>query len=91
MACTTEYNVSSNEDTITEAADVIYRRRDMEELDGRLRKIGCGLEPIDFSAGTHPYDLLFDRAPYGQSGRPHIKLELGGHICTSMLLVAVKG
>jgi SAM-dependent methyltransferase len=88
---TTEYNVSSNEDTITEAADVIYRRRDMEELDGRLRRIGCGLEPIDFAAGTHPHDLLFDTQPYGQSGRPHIKLELGGFICTSMLLVAVKG
>lgn len=88
---TTEFNVSSNDDTISEAPDVIYRRRDLEELDGRLRRIGCALEPIDFDAGTHRFDLLFDTQPYCQSGRPHIKLELGEFICTSILLVAVKG
>jgi SAM-dependent methyltransferase len=88
---TTEFNVASNDDTIREGVACIYRRRDFEELDHRLRRIGCGLEATDYNSGAHPYDLLFDRQPYYSAGRVHIKLELDGHICTSALLVARKG
>jgi hypothetical protein len=88
---TTELNVASNEDTVFEGTSCIYRRRDLEELDHRLRRIGCGLEEIDYNPGAHPYDLLYDVPPYYQGGRVHIKLELDGHICTSVLLVARKG
>jgi 2-polyprenyl-3-methyl-5-hydroxy-6-metoxy-1,4-benzoquinol methylase len=87
---TTEFNVSSNDATIAEGNDCIYRRRDIQQLDGRLRLIGCGLEPIDFEPGTHHHDLAFDRAPYYHSGYAHIKLEIAGFICTSMLMVARK-
>lgn len=88
---TTEFNVASNDDTITEGPSCIYRQRDLLDLDRRLRRIRCGLEPMDFEAGTHPYDLNYDVAPYFGPGRVHIKLELDGHICTSFLLIARKG
>jgi Methyltransferase domain len=88
---TTEYNVSSNTDTITTGNDVIYRRRDLEWLDRRLRARGCGLASMDLNPGDHPYDLACDYPPYASHGRPHIKLWLGGFICTSVLLIIQKG
>lgn len=88
---TTEYNVSSDTETVSEGSACIYRKQDMDILDRRLRKIGCGIEKINFDAGTHPYDLLYDTPPYYSDGTVHIKLELDGHICTSMLIVARKG
>lgn len=88
---TTEINVTSNDDTIETGDNVLYRKRDMEALDYRLRKIRCGLEPIDFDAGTHPFDLNYDPEPYFSGGSVHIKLHIGSHICTSMLVVARKG
>ena len=87
---TTEFNVSSATHTITEGQDVIYRSSDMEVLGKRLKQIGCTLEPIDYDPGSHPYDLAHDSQPYGHSGRAHIKLEFGGYVCTSMLVVATK-
>jgi hypothetical protein len=88
---TTEYNISSNGDTLAAGQDVLYRRRDIEELDRRLRLKSCGCEAVDFNPGTHPYDLDFDRPPYYSTGRKHIKLECRGYVCTSILLVIQKG
>lgn len=88
---TTEYNVASNDETIEEGPSCIYRRRDLEELDRRLRRQQCGLEPMDFEPGNHKFDLQYDIPPYFRPGRVHIKLELDGHICTSFLLIAHKG
>jgi hypothetical protein len=88
---TTEFNVASNEATLSEGDSVIYRRRDIEDLDRRLRRTGCGLSRCDFYAGDHRHDLDFDVPPYGGSERSHVKLLLGGHITTSMLLIAHKG
>jgi len=88
---TTEYNVSSNDGTITEGPNCIYRRRDLEDLDRRLRLIGAGIEAMDFDAGTHEYDLNYDVPPYFVPGRKHIKLAMDGHVCTSFLLVIRRG
>lgn len=87
---TTEFNVSSNEDTIESGPNVIYRRRDIEALDFRLRSIGCALEALDFEAGSSEHDVAFDRPPYYQSGRQHVKLQLGDYVTTSMLLIIRK-
>jgi len=88
---TTEFNVASDEETLFRGDSVIYRRRDIEALDRRLRRIGCGLSRPDFDAGDHPDDLDYDVPPYGGPERQHIKLMLGGHITTSMLLIVRKG
>lgn len=88
---TTEFNCSSNDQTITEGWNVVYRQRDMEELDRSLRPMRCGLEAFDFDAGTHPLDLAFDPEPYFQGTERHIKLQFGPFIATSFMLIARKG
>jgi Methyltransferase domain len=87
---TTEFNVSSNDATVAEGWAVIYRRSDIERLDGQLRLVCCALEPVDFEAGRHRHDLQYDYPPYFQNGRKHIKLLLEGYVSTSVLLIAVK-
>jgi Methyltransferase domain len=87
---TTEFNCSSNTDTIATGASCIYRRSDLENLDMRLRSLKCGIERMEFDIGTHPNDLNYDTAPYFSGGRPHVKLKLDGYICTSYLLIIHK-
>lgn len=87
---TTEFNLSSNDRTIEVGHDVIYRQKDIEELDRRLRRIGCALEPIDFNPGVDECDVIFDEPPYYTRGRQHIKLKLGDYITTSILLIIRK-
>ena len=87
---TTEYNVSSNDETLFRGNTVVYRRRDIEQLAMTLRKQRCGMEAVDFDPGTHPFDLNYDREPFFQSGRKHLKLEIGSFVCTSIVLVIHK-
>ena len=87
---TTEYNVSSNMETITTGDSVIYRKQDIEALDGALRLKRCGLSRCDFFAGDHADDLNYDMAPYGLAEHQHIKLMLGAHVTTSMVLIVNK-
>ena len=86
---TTEYNVSSNIDTVMEG-DCIYRRQDIERLEYMLRPHRCGLEPVDFNAGVSDFDLDYDEPPYFQTKARHVKLLLDGYVSTSMLLVIRK-
>lgn len=88
---TTEFNVSSDGHTAESGDDVIYRRRDLEDLDRQLRSRCAGLARLDLFAGDHPFDLTWDYPPYFQHGRPHLKLILHGHVTTSVLLIVQKG
>lgn len=87
---TTEYNVGSNDATLGDGFNCIYRRRDLEALDYRLRDLRCGLEPFDFDAGTHRFDLDYDVPPYFGGEKVHIKLKFDTFVCTSFLLIAHK-
>lgn len=87
---TTEFNIVSNDETIEEGDNCVYRRRDFEKLDAILRQKQCCLEPIDYNFGHHPYDLLFDVPPYYLPGRVHIKLQMEKYIVTSALILARK-
>jgi SAM-dependent methyltransferase len=87
---TTEYNVTSNDQTVETGPNVIYRKRDIESLDRRLRSLSCAIESLDLDPGSDDHDLRFDRPPYYRSGRQHIKLELLGHVSTSLLLIIRK-
>jgi hypothetical protein len=87
---TTEFNVRSDAATLETGGSVIYRRRDILALGERLASLGLRLAEPDFDVGDHRFDLDYDTFPYAQSGKPHLKLELGGHICTSMLLIIEK-
>lgn len=87
---TTEFNVSSNSDTVAVGDSVVYRKKDIENLDRRLRKLGCAIEKMDFDAGASQYDLEFDYPSFYTHGRQHLKLKLGDYICTSMLIIIRK-
>ncbi len=87
---TTEYNVSSNNLTVERGDNVIYRRRDIEELDRSLRSVACGIECLEFDPGTDQHDLAFDFPPYYHNGREHLKIQLLGHVSTSFLLIIRK-
>ena len=88
---TTEFNLSSNLETIEEGNNVIYRRQDLERLDGRLRSLSCGLSQLDLYGGDHQYDVEFDYPPYSTHGRNHVKLLLDDYVVTSVIMIIRKG
>jgi SAM-dependent methyltransferase len=88
---TTEFNVSSNDETIQSGGDVIYRKQDIEKLEYSLRGRNSALERLDFYAGAHQYDIDYDYPPYFTHGRKHVKLLLHSYVSTSILLIIRKG
>lgn len=86
---TTEYNLSSNDDTMETPGLSIYRRRDIENLVERLRSRGHRADSVDFEAGHGFVESIVDLPPYRQS--PHLRLMLDRFHCTSVGLLAVAG
>ncbi|MDM0049021.1 hypothetical protein [Variovorax sp. J22R115] len=87
---TTEFNASSNEDTITDGPTVIYRRSDIEELVRRLRERGHIVEDFNIGPTAHHLDFHVDVPPYHQDN-VHLKLLLSGYVATSVGLTIRRG
>lgn len=93
---TTEFNLSSNDDTLAEGSCVIYRLRDIEEVCQRLRSRGHHVEPIDIDPGSTELDTFVDPPPYYTSAQEpggrvkHLRLCLAGHASTSIGLIVRK-
>lgn len=81
---TTEFNLSSNDDTVFEGGCVIFRRRDIDRLAQRLTAAGHRIS-LDYSEGDGPADRHVDVPPYTQS--PHLRLQLEGFVSTSIGLI----
>jgi hypothetical protein len=75
---TTELNLTSNDRTLDAGPTVIF-----------LTARGHTIEPFDLALGSAPEDRHVDRPPYTQ--RPHLRLELGGYVTTSVGLIIRKG
>jgi hypothetical protein len=86
---TTEFNLSSNEDTWASGPTVIYRLQDIERLANELRSRGHEVDPILIAPHVHKLDFHVDVPPYNQD--PHLKLALGEYVCTSVGLVIRRG
>ena len=84
---TTEFNVSSDTDTVGAGDTVLYRRSDLDYLVKVLRSLGHNVE-IDYETGTTPADLYVDHPPWSS---PHLKIQLGQYVATSMAIVIEKG
>ncbi len=82
----TEYNVFSDRHTISRGDTVLFRRRDIEWLVDQLRRDGHDIA-VDFSFGSSPADHYVDVPPFG---RPHLKLQVGSFVSTSLALVIEK-
>jgi hypothetical protein len=85
---TTEFNLSSNDETLSSGTTVIFRRRDIEQMVERLRAAGHSVEPLDLSVGSHELDNYVDEEPYTQ--KRHLRLHLGKWASTSIGLIIRK-
>lgn len=86
---TTEFNLSSNEDTVETGGTSIYRLRDMEELVRRLRDRGHAVKPFAVAPNSHYWDFHVDVPPYLE--KPHLKLLLSQYVATSVGIVVQRG
>jgi hypothetical protein len=84
---TTEYNVSSNIDTLDNQGVVLFRRKDIESLVNDLRSEG---HEICFNphTGNGCIDKLLDTPPYRD--HHHLKLVIGQYASTSIGLIIKK-
>ncbi|MEG4207605.1 glycosyltransferase [Microcoleus sp. Pol7_A1] len=84
---TTEYNCTSNTGTLDLPHLVFYRRQDIDRLIEELEKQGHWVEPVNYDMGNQEPDLKIAKPPYTE---PHLKLEMGGYVATSLLLIIHK-
>jgi 2-polyprenyl-3-methyl-5-hydroxy-6-metoxy-1,4-benzoquinol methylase len=84
---TTEFNCSSDDDTLDHASTVLFRQCDLRNLAGRLRANGHRLT-ITFDLGDQPLDRHVDIAPY--SADRHLKLQIAQWVTTSFGLIIHK-
>lgn len=85
---TTEYNISSNDETQDHNLTVIFRHRDIEKVVEALRKEGHFVEELDYSLGGMPEDFLVDTLPHQQ--KIHLKLQIDRFVVTSIGLIIRK-
>jgi hypothetical protein len=83
---TTEYNISSNTDTVDSGDTVAYRRRDIEALAHDLRAEGHRIE-CTFALGPTASDRHVDTPPWSE---PHLKIPLGPYVITSFGILVNK-
>lgn len=87
---TTEFNLSSLDDTISEGPTVLFRRKDIESMVKRLKAAGHHVEPISPFVGDRKEDQTIDVMPY--SDKLHLKLLLfDRYVSTSIALIIKKG
>lgn len=84
---TTEYNLSSNTDTLDHDLTVIFRRQDIEWMVAALRAQGYSIE-IDYTVGAGPVESCVDVPPFAHN--PHLRLLLGQYVSTSIGLIISK-
>jgi hypothetical protein len=91
IAChTTEFNCSSNNQTIESGGTVIYRRQDMDALIAELQERGHKVLPLAVAQDRYVLDSFVDVPPYHLEGA-HLKLELEGYVVTSVGIVVERG
>jgi hypothetical protein len=90
VAChTTEFNLSSNDETVEEGATVLYRHRDIVELIERLTARGHFVDELRIAPDSLVMDGYVDTPPFGPP--VHLKLALLGFTSTSLGLAIRRG
>lgn len=84
---TTEFNCSSDSDTVDNASTVLFRKRDFESLHKRLQLKGYEID-FNFNLGEQPLDLHIDTPPYKQDD--HLKLQIEQFTVTSFGILVRK-
>jgi hypothetical protein len=86
---TTEFNLSSDTETLESRDLSIYRKGDIEGLITRLKQVGHQIEPLDLNKGTTFVDGYIDLPPY--RNEPHLRLRIDEYDCTSIGLIVTRG
>ena len=85
---TTEFNVDSDDATVTKGPTVALRRQDLVELERRLARAGHAMAPIAMERRDGILDRLLDVPPYH---RKSLILRLGPYQITSAVIIAQSG
>lgn len=85
---TTEFNLSSNKDTVKIGGNVIYREKDIIKLAIELTILGYEVLPLNFNSGSGPFENYVDLPPYSQDA--HLRLLLSNYTCTSFGIIIKK-
>lgn len=84
---TTEFNLSSNSNTVEQGGTVIFRQKDIEGIGDVLYKLGHEIG-MNWERGQSEIDRFVDVPPYTHN--PHLKLQLGEYTTTSIGLIIRK-
>ena len=95
---TTEFNLDQSGGTLRRGETVLFQRRHLDALAGRLAEAGHEMLPLDDRPGEGALDGFVDMPPYegAEAGRagfptPHLRLSIGGFPVTSAGIVARAG
>lgn len=82
---TTEFNLSSNDETIEAGPTVIYRERDITALADRLQAMGHEVAALDLSRGDGLLDHYVDVPPF--KDEPVLRFLFAAYTLTSVAIV----
>ncbi|HVG42167.1 MAG TPA: hypothetical protein VM888_11205 [Chitinophagaceae bacterium] len=85
---TTEFNISSNDQTLDDANTVIFRRKDVEQVAAEVMRLGHFMEELDYSLGGLPEDFHVDIFPYKSD--VHLRLQINEYVATSIGIIIQK-
>lgn len=86
---TTEFNLSSNTETVDNMGTVLFRRSDLEGFAARMNAAGHKAAVFDFEPGSDPIDVYVDVPPYRAD--PHLTTVLLGYATTSIGVIVQRG
>lgn len=86
---TTDFNVSSDEETIDQHRDVLFRKRDIQAITHRLAADEHYMDTPDFETGSGEADQLVSQPPYIQDAI-HLKLRVDSYVVTSIGFIIQK-
>jgi hypothetical protein len=89
---TLEFNLSSDQTTVTSGPTVVFRRQDVERLLALVEEAGHQPAPLDLYRGEAPENDFVAIPPYHCRMRnsSHLRLQIEGFVATSMILVIWK-
>jgi hypothetical protein len=90
---TTEFNVSSDDDTLDAGPIVLFRRRDVAEMERRVAATGCRVAPVQLRPGGGLLDEFVALPPYEftYADAPLLRLVVDRYVTTSLGVIVQKG
>lgn len=85
---TTEFNISSNDETLESGSTVLFRRKDIEDLRDRIILSGSSIDLVNYNPGSMDLDIYIDAPP--DRDDKHLKLQISKFVTTSIGFIIKK-